>query len=291
LKVLRPPRHRRIPWPVPGSAPKCLVVRSLGPLDRRGDYRRCPGFLEDVLGRRRSPAAAATLKRMWSDLIVDLDLPQTGEILLAGDNVDSVKLPAFGSKLFESGNLVLVTKGEALSPDARADSTGLADNQLDLVLLRDAFGSIMSLGPVMREAFRILKPGGGVMITEFDADTMLDSRPQQYPQKLLSDLHPQVAGYLRQRHPRPMDIAMALVSAGFKDGDAYILDFPLGHFTDYQIYADSVAAGAWRGLDQVSGEDRQAVLDQLPSLMRSVAPTGDFFDAEPISVARACKPE
>lgn len=227
---------------------------------------------------------------MWTDLIVDLDLPETGEILLAGENIDGVDLPAFGSKRFEIGEIVLVTRGAAPPSDASADSTGLADNQLDLVLLRDAFGSVTRLTRVLGEAYRILKPGGGVMVTEFDAGALLESPPQHYPQRILSELYPSVATYLRDRHPRPMDIAMALVSTGFRDGDAYSLDFPLGHFRDFQDYADSVAKTGWRGIDQISAEERQALLDGLPSLMRSVAPAGDFFDVEPISVTRAYKP-
>ena len=233
----------------------------------------------------------ATLQTMWSELILGLDLPETGEILLAGDQVGSVKLPAFGSKRFEVGDVVLVTRGEAPPADASAESTGLADNQLDMVLLRDAFGSVTRLSRVLREAYRILKPGGGVMITEFDAETLLQSRPQQYPQRLLSELHPAVGRYLQSRHPRPMDIAMSLVSSGFKEGDAYTLDFPLGHFTDYQTYADSVAANGWRGMDQIEEADRRALLNDLPALMRSIAPAGEFFDVEPVGVARAYKPD
>ncbi|MGI9648583.1 MAG: methyltransferase domain-containing protein [Acidimicrobiia bacterium] len=227
---------------------------------------------------------------MWSELILGLDLPETGEILLAGDDVGSVALPAFGSKRFEIGELVLVTKGQPPPADASPESTGLADDQLDMVLLRDAFGSVTRLSRVLGEVYRILKPGGGVLITEFDAETLLESRPQQYPQRLLSDLHPAVGEYLQRRHPRAMDIAMSLVSTGFREGDAYTLDFPLGHFTDYQTYVDSVAAKGWRGMDQIAEADRQALLSDLPSLMPTIAPGGEFFDVEPVGVARAYKP-
>lgn len=266
------------------------VVRSLGPLDRRGNYRPGPRFLETVLGAPGATVAPATLQPMWSELIHGLDLPESGEILLAGDDVGSVKLPAFGSKRFEVGDLVLVTRGDAPPADASAESTGLSDNQLDLVLLRDAFGSVRRLSRVLREAYRILKPGGGVMITEFDAETLLEARPQQYPQRLLSELHPEVGEYLQRHHPRAMDVAMSLVSTGFRDGEAYTLDFPLGHFTDYQTYSDWVATNGWRGMDQIAEADRQALLDGLPKLMRSIAPAGEFFDVEPVGITRAYKP-
>ena len=227
---------------------------------------------------------------MWSELIVSLDLPPTGEILLAGDGAADIELPIGAGQRFDTGALVLVTRGAAPPDDATPTQTGLEPDSLDLMVMRDAAGSLTHLTAVLAEAYRVLKPGAGILITEFDAVTLLDSHPQKYPQLLLSNLHPQVADYLRARHPRQIDIGMALVRAGFKDGDAYTLDFPIGYFRDYEAYADSVAVEGWRGMDQISAEDLDALLEQLPDLMRSVAPSGEFFDVEPITVARAYKP-
>jgi SAM-dependent methyltransferase len=228
---------------------------------------------------------------MWRDLIVSLDLTPDGEILLAGDSVADIDLPVGAGQRFDTGEVVLVTRGEAPSPDATAAATGLDNDRLDLVVLRDAAGSAGHLDRAIKEAYRILKPGGGLLLTEFDAATLLAARPQHYPQLLLSNLYPQVAEYLRRRYPRQTEIAMALVKTGFRDGDSYPLDFPLGHFRDYQTYADSVAVEGWRGMDQISAEERDYLLEQLPTLMKSVAPAGEFFDLEPVTVARAYKPE
>jgi SAM-dependent methyltransferase len=227
---------------------------------------------------------------MWTDLIVSLDLPPSGEILLAGDDIANIGLPVGAGERFETGNLVLVTRGEAPPADGTAAATGLKPGCLDLVILRDASGSVENLRAILTEAFRVLKPGGGLLLTEFDASTLLDARPQKYPQLLLSNLYPRVGDYLRRRHPRQIDIGMSLVKTGFKDGDAYSLDFPLGHFTDYHTYADSVAVEGWRGMDQLTAEELDLLLDQLPELMKSVAPAGEFDDVEPITVARAYKP-
>ena len=282
--------------PVSRSAPKCLWPVSLvlstaeGTIDSAALSLR--PFSVSGNGSRDGIDTGwlATLRAMWTELIVGLDLPPAGEILVAGEQISDVELPVGAGRRFDNGSLVLITRGDPISDDATALATGLDPDTLDLVILRDASGSLTRLDRVLLEAYRVLKPGGGILVTEFDAATLLDSRPQKYPQLLLSNLHPEVGDYLLRRHPRPMDIAMALVSAGFKDGDAYSLDYPLGHFRDFETYADFVAVEGWRGMDQISAEERQALLEQLPGLMKSVAPAGQFFDVEPISVSRAYKP-
>ena len=130
------------------------------------------------------------------------------------------------------------------------------------------------------------------MLTEFDAATLLDARPQLYPQ--LVALEPVSRRSVTICVPATPDrwiSVWSLVKTGFKDGDSYSLDFPLGHFTDYETYADSVAVEGWRGMDQLSAEELDYLLDQLPELMKSVAPAGEFDDVEPVTVARAYKPE
>ena len=233
----------------------------------------------------------ATLWRMWRELIVGLNLPPAGEILLAGEDVANIELPVGAGTRVEAGQLVLVTRSRTLPADAAPTATGLDADSLDLVILRDAAGSVPNLRRVLAESYRILKPGAGVMVIEFDAATLLDSRPQQYPQLLLSNMYPSVGEYLLHRHPRQMDIGMALVKAGFKDGDSYSLDLPLGHFHDHQTYVDSVAVEGWRGMEQLSAEQLDNLLDQLPGLMKAVAPAGEFDDLEPTTVARAYKPD
>ena len=227
---------------------------------------------------------------MWNDLIVGLDLPPAGEILLAGDAIGDVELPVGAGRRFDADSLVLVTRGEGLIDGATPTATGLEDDSLDLIILRDAAGSVTRLADVLWEAYRTLKPGGGLMLTEFDAETLLDSRPQKYPQLLLSTMYPRVGAYLRHRHPRQIDIGMALVKTGFKDADSYSIDYPLGHFSDYQTYVDSVAVEGWRGMDEITPDERRALLEQLPQLMKAVAPAGEFDDVEPVTVARGYKP-
>ena len=82
---------------------------------------------------------------MWSDLIVGLDLPPAGEILLAGDDISDVDLPMGSGHRYDTGSMVLITRGEAPPESAGLPDTGLESDSLDLVILRDAAGSVTRL--------------------------------------------------------------------------------------------------------------------------------------------------
>ena len=227
---------------------------------------------------------------MWSELILGLDLAPSGEILMAGEGVADIELPQGAGKRWTNGDLVVVTRGDPPDETATVLASGLNANSMDLVILRDAAGSHRRLPKVLREAYRVLKRGGGLLVTELNAEALLESTPQRYLQRLLSQAHPQVGQYLLDTHPAALDFAIDIVRTGFKDADSYSLDFPLGHFHDHQAHTDFVAVNGWRGLDQLSADDRDLFLLDLPGLVSQVAPSADFFDLEPMTVARGFKP-
>lgn len=227
---------------------------------------------------------------MWSELIVSLELATSGEILMAGPDLAGIDLPAGAGKRWSNGELVMVTRFEAPGEDASITATGLEDDRCDLVLLRDAFGSLRAVPGVLTEVYRILKPGAGVLISEFNAVALFEGPPQRYPQRLLSDLYPPIGKHLLTVHPPSEAIAMELVRTGFKDADSYSLDMPIGHFRDYESHADFVAVEGWRGMELLGSEERESFLELLPSLMKSAAPAGEFDDLEPVTVARGYKP-
>lgn len=227
---------------------------------------------------------------MWSELIVGLDLATSGEILMAGPGVAGIDFPTGAGSRWSNGELVVVTRGESPPEDASIRATGVEDNRFDLVVLWDAFGSLGAVPSVLSEVYRVLKPGAGVLISEFNVVALLEAPPQRYPQRLLSDIHPPIGEHLRAVHPPSEAIAMELVRTGFKDADSYGLDFPLGHFRDYEAHADFVAVDGWRGMELLTPEERESFLELLPELMKSAAPAGEFDDLEPVTVARGYKP-
>lgn len=227
---------------------------------------------------------------MWTQLITSLELASGGEILMAGPDVESIDLPRGAGKRFWVGEMTVVTQGGPPPEDATITATGVEDDCFDLVILRDAFGSLRAVPGVLNEVYRILKPGAGVLISEFNPVALFEAPPQRYPQRLLSDLHPRIGEYLLRIHPPSEAIAMELVRAGFKDADSYGLDFPIGHFRDYEAHTDFVAVEGWRGMELLSSEERESFLALLPALMKSAAPAGEFDDLEPMTVARGYKP-
>ncbi len=226
---------------------------------------------------------------MWSELILGLDLAPGGEILMAGVDVSGIQLPEGAGQRWTNGELVTITRGDPPSETATTLATGLDSGAMDLVILRDAAGSHRRLPKVLQEAYRVLKPGAGLLITELNAEALLESTPQHYLQRLLSQAHPEVGEHLLKTHPPALDLAIELVRTGFRDADSYSLDFPLGHFRDVQAHTDFVAVDGWRGLEMLSADDRDLFLLDLPGLVGQIVPGTDFFDLEPVTVARGFK--
>lgn len=227
---------------------------------------------------------------MWTQLIGSLDLDIKGDVVVAGRNASAIELPAVRGERTSSGSLTLYSSDDMADPAASASDTMLRGNSAGLVLLNDAFGSVADLKAVLHEAYRILVPGGQLLITEFNVTELLESAPQRFPQRILTRMFPHVATYLLDRHPTTIDIAIELVRTGFKDADAYMLDKPIGRFHDYAEHADFVLSGGWRGVEALTDEERADLVTRLPAAMKSARPSPNFDDLEPITVADGHKP-
>lgn len=227
---------------------------------------------------------------MWTQLLQGLDVDLDGDVVVVGRHSNTIEVPGVKGQRSVGGDMALYSVYDTADEDATATTTRARSDSAGLVLLNDAFQRVADLKRVLQEAYRILIPGGQLLITEFNVEELLVAAPQRFPQRILSRMFPRVGRYLEERHATTMDIAIELVRTGFKDADAYMLDKPIGRFADYAEHADFVLSGGWRGVEILTDEERVGLVTALPAAMKAARPSPNFEDLEPITVAHGHKP-
>jgi len=231
--------------------------------------------------------------REWTDLILDSGLSVSGTNLLLGRGarVLSGGLAAEEAPpaTYESPDLVLMTRADLTMDQPTATSTGLPDESVDLVVIRSAYEGISELADVFTEAARVLRPGAGVFIADYNPWAVARTTPQTYPHRYLTMMFPEVEAQLKARHPNAVDISIAAVRTGFRDIDGWDVEDFVNHFEDYGDHQEWVAQGGWRGFDLLDADQQAALVAAVPAAMRQVAPNDLIRESEPWTVARGHK--
>ncbi|MDP8958785.1 MAG: class I SAM-dependent methyltransferase [Actinomycetota bacterium] len=169
-------------------------------------------------------------------------------------------------------------------------ATGLANDSLDLVVMRHAVPKQAMLARALREAYRVLKPGGGVLVSDVDVNAMIDSTTHRYPSRLQYTVVPDVLPLEMARHVASADLSVEVVRASFKDVDAYDVDQEFGEFDDPDAYWEFVRERGWRSFDLMTEAQVEMVLSTLRRLLPRLASTRGLVEREPWHVTRGFKP-
>ncbi len=228
----------------------------------------------------------------WATLVPDLGLDWGEATLILGEGAaqlaDAYGRAGAAEPGHKTDDFVLLGGAESSHLHPSALDTGMADESVDLAVLRAVVGEQSALSEVLDEVYRILRPGGGVLVTDVNVKAMLDAGFHHYPVRVLYDMFPEVLEAEVRRHLDSAELDIETVRAGFKDVISYDVDEVKALFETPDEFLAYVERGAWRSFDLIDDEEREAL---LATLRASPLLGGDpIMDREAWHVVRGMKP-
>jgi SAM-dependent methyltransferase len=222
----------------------------------------------------------------WAHAVVSLGV-EPGAAAVAGPGAPEVAValqaagwPAAG---FEEPELALL--GGGLAGEA-VDITGLESNSLGLVVLRKAWADRPGMVAALRQAFRVLRPGGAAVAAVPDAEEMLGSSGNRYPERVAYSLVPSAAETLLRSSIRTL-IAYEFPRAGFREVVSFMIE---EHHGSYPAVEDYVAARAAAWESPGTG-GAGSVADRAATELRKISPFGPIVDRRPWFAIAGEKPQ
>ncbi|MGH9168006.1 MAG: hypothetical protein ACRD02_09295 [Acidimicrobiia bacterium] len=238
----------------------------------------------------------ATTRRVWAGWVTilrELGL-QWGETTLvigedAGLLADAYQAAGAPPVAHRRQGFAALTHEEVID-EAGPSAIGWPDGSVGLVVLRHAVPNQASLVGALREAYRVLAPGAGILVTDLSLKLLMSGTTTRYPSRVQYRLFPDLLELEARRHVDSARIDVEVVRAGFKDVDAYDVDEELEEFADPEAYLRFVREGGWRSIDLMTDGQLDHLLDELGRLLPGLADGGLILEREPWHVTRGFKP-
>lgn len=230
-----------------------------------------------------------TLIEAWSASLETLDIPAGSRVLLAGPDVEGLALEIGVPIAQASHDLVMLGSGApAVADTATAAETGLASGAVDAVVFLSPWDGFVALAAMVREAVRVVRSGGVVILGEPDASA-LDAAPAAFRSALLYRRHPHVAQRLAESTVPASAMGVEAVRAGLNPVTLDPLGVPIAVLPDVDSYVEAVRGGLWPGTEQLDDAALDALLGELRA---SLAEPTRFpqVDVQPWWVARGVRP-
>jgi ubiquinone/menaquinone biosynthesis C-methylase UbiE len=167
-----------------------------------------------------------------------------------------------------------------------AAATGLPDNSADVVFERALIHHVPDLDAAAAEAFRVLRPGGVLLIQDRTPEDVAQPGSETHPRGWLFDVFPRLLDVENGRRPDTATVADALTSAGFGDVTTTSLWEVRRRYTDRADYLAEIGSRTGRSiLHELSDDELARYVDGL----RRRLPEGRLVEQDRWTLWRAVR--
>jgi ubiquinone/menaquinone biosynthesis C-methylase UbiE len=168
-----------------------------------------------------------------------------------------------------------------------AQATGLPAGSADVVFERALVHHVPDLGAVATEAFRLLRPGGVLLIQDRTPDDVAQAGSPIHPRGWLFDVFPRLLDVENGRRPDTATVTAALEGAGFGEVSTTELWEVRRRYADREDYLAEIAGRTGRSiLHELSDDELGRLVDEL----RDRLPDGPLVEQDRWTLWRAVRP-
>jgi hypothetical protein len=146
---------------------------------------------------------------------------------------------------------------------------------------------VPDLGASAAEAFRILRPGGVLLIQDRTPDDVAQPGSATHPRGWLFDVFPRLLDVENGRRPNAATVADALTAAGFADVTTTSLEEVRRRYADREDYLAEIGSRTGRSILHELDDDELA---RLVEELRRRLPEGPLVEQDRWTLWRAVRP-
>ncbi len=216
----------------------------------------------------------------WASVFATLIGEGPGPVLVAGYRAGDVAgslAATMQEPISARSDTCVLIGGGGLEFDS-SGTFGLPQGTVGAVVVRRLWTNAADLAAVFRDAVRVVRSGGTVVIGDVDVHRLSTAVPGRYPSQMVLRMIPDAYRRLAETSAEAHELAIEAIRTRLQDVTLTEVDETFGTFDDPDDQLRFIREGGWPVLGVV---DDPAAVERTIAAYRSTRPRGPVVEREP----------